>query len=232
MFYLFAKYPLPTIPCLRALMYLVLVFMCTQCGPSVSEKQLQAAAQLPVDTVEVASFNIERENSRALANWAVFEAGREVICVPPGWTSHLENVGQELVLLPPNSADSTERVTFTRLAKDSPTLDYPALAHRLVTSAFPGFRLAAGDTVKKLVFQHDFAIERNVGLRAKGRSYEGYCLVYVNDSSVYQFRVILENNRLKAYKGDLLSDIIGNLQINKNYFFGKGNPLKQLIYLH
>jgi hypothetical protein len=186
---------------------------------------------MPVDTVEVTSFNMEREDSPALAKWTVFEAGKEIICVPPAWTSHLEDDGQELVLLPPNSPDSVERVTFTRLAKDSASLDYPAFAHQLVLKTFPKFQVVEGDTLKKLVFQHDFGIERNVGLQAKERSYKGYCLVYVNDCCLYQFRIILAKNRLKEYQGDLFRDIIGNLQINQKYFFGNDNPLKQIVYL-
>ncbi|RSK38438.1 hypothetical protein [Hymenobacter perfusus] len=216
---------------LRVLLHCFLIAICTQCGPTVSEEKVQGINRLPGDTLEVTSFNIERKESPALANWSVFESGQEIICVPPAWASHLEDDGQELVLLPPDTPDSTERVTFTRWAKDSPTLDYPSLAYKLVKTAFPGFQQAKVDTVTKLIFQHDFGIERSVGLRAKGRKYNGFCLAYVDDSNVYQFRIILEKNRLSAYKGNLMSDIIGNLQINKQYFMGNANPLKQAVNL-
>ena len=186
-----------------------------------------------VDTATVTSFDIERDNSPELANWAVFESGREVICVPPNWKAHLinQNDGQELVLLPPNSLDSIERVTFSSIIKDSPSLDYPAFAQKLAQSAFPNFRVVEGDTLKKLVFQKDFAIERNVGLLAHGKTYKGYCLTYVSDRKIYQFRIILDKERLKEYRGDLFRDIIGNLQIDKKYVVDNDNPLKQVINL-
>lgn len=188
--------------------------------------------QLPVDTVEVTSAHFEREISPALANWAVFEAGREIVCTPPRWTSHLEDDGQELVLLPPDSPDSTERVTFTRVAKDNPSLDYLALARRLATSAFSRVGAAEADTVNHLVFSHDFAVERNAGLRVQGRPYRGYCLVYVDDRNVYQFRILLAQERLNAYSGSLLRDIIGNLHIDGKPFVERANQLKQIIHLH
>jgi hypothetical protein len=147
----------------------------------------------------------------------------------------VEDNGQKLVLRPPHTPDSTERVSFTRLAKDSASLDYSVFTRQLVATSFPGFR-AAGDTVHKLVFQHDFGIERYVNLSAKGRAYRGYCLAYVNDSCVYQFRIVLAKDRLSAYRkeqqGELLKDIIGNLQINRKYFMGNDNPLKQVVFLH
>jgi hypothetical protein len=219
----------------RILALLSLALLCTYCRPTDRTDQLQAAAGRPTDSLQVTSFDIEREDSPELANWAIFESGREVIGVPPAWTSHLEDNGQLLVLLPPNSADSTECVTFARLAKDSASLDYSAFARRLVTMAFPRFR-AAGDTLHKLIFQRDFGIERYVSLRAKGKDYRGYCLAYVNDSCVYQFRIVLDRNRLKTYReehrGELLNDIIGNLQIDRKYFMGNDNPLKQVVFLH
>lgn len=218
----------------RVLPPLSLALFCTCCRPKVSTEQLQAAAELSTDSLEVTSFNITRKDSPDLADWAVFESGRDIICVPPAWTSHVEEDGQELVLLPPNSLDSTERVTFTRLAKDGASLDYPTFARELVTAAFPGFR-SAGDTVNKLVFQRDWGIERYVSLSTKGKEYRGYCLAYVNDSCVYQFRIVLNRNRLKAYRkehhGELLKDIIGNLQIDRKYLMGNDNPLKQVISL-
>jgi hypothetical protein len=218
--------------CPRVLLPLFLLATCTQCGPAISEEQRQAAAQIPVDTVEVTSAHFERKNSPALANWAVFETGREILCVPPRWTSHLEDDRQELVLLPPASPDSTERVTFTRLAKDSPTLDYLAVARRLATSAFSRFGAAEADTVNHLVFPHDFAVERNTSLRMQGQAYRGYCLVYVDDRYLYQFRILLAQKRLDAYSGSLLRDIIGNLHVDGKPFVEHLNQLQQIIHLH
>ena len=219
----------------RVLPLLSLVLLCSYCRPTDRTEQLQAAAGRSIDSLQVTSFDIKREDSPELANWAIFESGREVICVPPAWTSQVEDKGQRLVLLPPDSADSTECVTFTRLAKDSASLDYSAFARRLVTTAFPHFR-ATSDTLHKLIFQRDFGVERYVSLRAKGKNYRGYCLAYVSDSCVYQFRVVLDSNRLKTYReehrGELLKDIIGNLQIDKQYFMGNDNPLKQVVFLH
>lgn len=177
------------------------------------------------------SVHIERENSPKLVNWAVFEAGREVVCLPPGWNGHLENDGNELVLLPPDNPDSTERVTLTRVAKGNPTMDYLALARRQATSAFTRFGAVEADTLRHLVFPQAFAVERNVGFRAQGRAFRGYCLVYVDDKNLYQFRIILAKDRLQAYSGSLFRDIIGNLQIDHQYFVEHLNQLKQIIYL-
>lgn len=210
----------------------LLLLSFAQCQLNVSDEH-QAAAGLPGgDTTTVTSFHVERETSPALAKWAVFEAGREIICVPPGWTHHQEDHDQELVLLPPDSADSTERVTFTRLAKDSSSLDYLALARRLATSAFSRFGAAEADTLNHLVFPHDFAVERNASLRVQGQPYRGYCLVYVDDRYLYQFRILLAQKRLNAYSGSLLRDIIGNLHIDGKPFVEHANQLQQVIHLH
>ncbi|TGE20973.1 hypothetical protein [Hymenobacter metallicola] len=222
---------MPTRFCLRILLHLILIVMCTNCGPTSSEEQRQAAEQLHDDTVEVTSFDIKYENSPALAKWEVWEAGREIICTPPGWKSHLEDDGATLVLLLADNTDSPERITFTRLEKDTSSLDYPALAQQLINAPFPGFQLAEGDTVKKLMFQHDFAVERDVNLRATGRAFHAYGLVYVNDRNLYHFRIILDKRRLKAYQGDLIDDIVGNLQIDRKYLMRNDNPLQQVIYL-
>ncbi|MCC2546760.1 hypothetical protein LJY25_09925 [Hymenobacter sp. BT175] len=211
------------------LLHLILIVTCTYCGPTISEEERQAAEQLHDDTIDVTSFDIERENSPALAKWTAVEAGREIICTPPGWTPHRED--GTLVILAPDNADSTERISFTRFEKDTPSLDYPALAQQLINAPFPGFQLAEGDTVKKLMFQHDFAVERDVSLRAKGRDFHAYCLVYVNDRNLYHFRIILAKSRLKAYQGDLIDDIVGNLQIDRKHLMRNDNPLQQVIYL-
>ncbi|MGI4735890.1 MAG: hypothetical protein ACRYG7_12010 [Janthinobacterium lividum] len=216
----------------RVLLPLFLLATCTQCGPTVSQEQVQATAQMPVDTVEITSAHFERENSPALANWAVFEAGREIISLPSGWNGHLEDNGNELVLLPPDTPDSTERVTLTRVTKGNPAMGYLALARRQATAAFARFGAVESDTLKQLVFPQDFAVERTVNFRAQGRAFRGYCLVYVDDKNLYQFRIILAKSRLQAYSGSLFSDIIGNLQIDHHYFVEHLNQLKQIIYLH
>lgn len=225
-------YLLNSISLLRILLLFTIAAICTQCRPNISDEQLKAAAQMPIDTITVTSFNIERENSPELDNRLAFEAGRETVRVPPGWKAHLEDSGQELVILPPNSPDSTERVTFSRTAKDSDSLDYTALAQKLAKNTFPDFRVVEADTLQKLVFLQDFAIERYVGLSTGGKTYKGYCLVAVNDSNIYQFRIILGKDRLKKYSGNLIRDIIGNLGIDNKYFFDNDHPLKQVIILH
>lgn len=98
----------------RVLLPLWLLATCTHCGPAISEEHRQTATQLPVDTVEVTSAHVERENSPELANWAVFEAGREIICVPPGWTSHLKCVDSGRVTF----ADAPSRTKRPRMASD------------------------------------------------------------------------------------------------------------------
>jgi hypothetical protein len=218
----------------KAYWHLQLALLCsllplTQCHLDVSTEQQQKASQA-ADNVEVTSFNIERENSPALANWAVFEAGKEIICTPSGWKSYVDSQ-DELIIIPPDSRDSTERVDFSRFAKDSKSLDYDALALKLTKSAFSEFSVQKADTLKKLTFQKDFGYERNIALLAKGLTYKGYCIVYVDDSLVYKFRIILSDNRLHNYKGKLFSDIIGNLQINKHYIMDNNNPLKNINYI-
>ncbi|MCR5890267.1 hypothetical protein LRS06_21305 [Hymenobacter sp. J193] len=201
-----------------------------QCRPDVSVEQ-QGGAQAAADTVDVTSFNIERENnSPELANWAVFEVGQEIICTPPGWKAH--QTDDELILLPPTRTDSTERVTFARFNKDSPSLDYNSFARQMAKTAFDDFTIQKGDTLNQLIFQRDFGYERNTGLLLAGTTYKGYCMVYVNDRFVYKYRIILAENRLKNYRGDLFQDIIGNLQVNKQYLVGNDNPIKQIIHVN
>lgn len=208
------------------------LFSLTQCHLDVSTEQQQEASQA-VDNVEVTSFNIERDTSPGLTNWMHFDVGQEIICVPSGWKSHVvaRKEAPELVLVPPDSMDTNEHITFSRWANDLPSVNNNVFAQKLVTAAFRDFRIS-GDTLKKLVFKQDFGVERNVNLFRQGKAYKGYCLVYVNDSCTYRFRIILANNRLKNYQGNLLGDIIGNLQIDHKYFLRNDNPLKQVFYLH
>lgn len=144
----------------------------------------------------------------------MFEAGEEVICAPPNWQAHTEDT--QLIILPPNSIDSIERITFTRLAKDSPHLNYNNLAFKLAGDSFDDFTIGNRDTLKQLIFQRNFGYERNVSLHDRGASYKGYCLVYVNDSFMYVYHIIASETRLKKYQGNLFSDVIGNLQIGKH----------------
>lgn len=215
------------------LVFSLIAVTCIQCRPNISSEQLRAVAEQPVDTVTVTSFNFQRDNSPELSNWMHFDVGQEIICVPSGWKSHViaRKEAPELVLVPPNNIDTIEHITFSRWANDLPSSDDNVFARKLVTGAFPDFRVTS-DTLKKLIFKQDFGIERNANLFAQGKAYKGYCLVYVNDSYTYRFRIILANNRIKDYQGNIFADIIGNLQINHKYFFRNDNPLKQVIYLH
>jgi hypothetical protein len=206
-----------------------LLFFLTQCHLEVSTEQEQADSKA-ADAIEVTSFNIERENSPDLANWAVFEAGKEIICAPPSWKSYVDSQG-DLVVIPPDSKDSIERVEFSRFAKDSKSLDYDTVALKMVKAAFHKFSVQKTDTLKKLNFQHDFGYEQNTTFLANGLTHKGYCIVYIDDSSVYKFRIILSDNRLRNYNGKLMSDITGNLQINKHYIMDNNNPVKSIKFI-
>lgn len=210
------------------LILLLLVTCATQCSSDTTQKNWKAKSSN--DTVEVTKFNIEHtENSPKLAKWAVFEAGEEIICTPPHWQAHTKN--ETLTISPFNRTDSIEGVTFSRLAMDSPKLDYNSLAHKLVENSFVEFIVQNGDTLKQLVFKRNFAYERNTGLHANKIDYKGYALVYVGDHFVYNYRIILTEARLKAYNGNLFADIIGNLQIRNQYVIDNTNPLQQLAYV-
>ena len=214
---------------------LVLLLSCflVQCRPDVSIEQ--NTTEQAADTATVTSFNIERQNDHpALANWQVIEAGQEIICVPPGWKAHLADDatgGQDLVILPPSNPDSTERVTFTRIDKDSPKMNYNSFARQQAEAGFEGFTVQKGDSLTQLIFQRDFAYERSVHLATNGAAYRGYCMVYVNDRFLYIYRIILAEARLKAYQGDLIKDIIGNLQVNKQYLISNDNPAKKMVFI-
>jgi hypothetical protein len=205
------------------------LFFLTQCNLEVSTEEKKANSKAP-DDVEVTSFNIERENSPELADWTVFETGKEVICAPPMWKSYV-NKQDELIIIPPESKDSIERVEFSRLEKNSKSLDYDTVAFKMAKAAFHEFNIQKADTIKKLNFQHDFAYERNAAFLINDLIHRVYCILYVDDSLVYKFRIILSDNRLSNYKGKLMSDIIGNLQINKHYIMDNNNPLKSMKFI-
>jgi len=219
----------------NAYWYLQLALLClalslTQCHLDVSTEQQQTASQKTADSVEVTSFNIERENSPALADWIAFEAGKERICTPPGWKSYVTSQ-QELVVIPPDSKDSIEQVYFTRFDRDIKPSNDDTIALNLAKTSFNNFSAQKTDTLKKLTFEKNFGYERNTALFINGLTYKGYCIVYVDDSLVYKFRIILSDNRLRSYKGNLFSDIIGNIQINKHYIMDNNNPLKSINYI-
>lgn len=210
--------------------FLLSVVLLMQCQSDVSTRQQLIEAQVS-DTAEVTSFDIERENnSPELANWASFEVGQDLICTPPNWK--IQKQDSELVISPANSTDSIERITFVRYNKNSSSLDYNSFARKLAESAFDNFTVQKGDTLNQLIFQQDFAYERNVGLLAQNTAYKGWCMVYVNDNLVYKYRIILAESRLGKYEGDLFTDIIGNLRINNQYIMSNTNPLKQIIFIN
>jgi hypothetical protein len=146
-----------------------LIFL-TQCHTEANQEQ--AASQEAADDVEVTSFNIEREDSPALADWIAFEDSKERIYAPPGWKFYITSQ-RELVIIPLDSKDSTERIGFSRFDRDSKLLDYDTLALKMTEAAFKGFRIQKADTLKKLVFQRDFSYERNTTLLRNNLTYKG-----------------------------------------------------------
>ncbi|SDX94030.1 hypothetical protein [Hymenobacter psychrophilus] len=213
----------------RRAFFLLMFIILTQCRSDARWEQ-PVQTQIASDTLDVTAFNIEHETSSPeLADWVLFEIGQEIICAPYGWKAKPRK--HELALLPPSSTDSIERITFTRIYKNIDSLDYNAFARGISEKAFDGFAVQGADTLKKLVFQHDFAYERNVEFIYNTIAYKGYCIVYVDDRFVYKYQITLSNDRLNKYNGDLFKDIIGNLQINKKYIMRNENPLKQLIFV-
>jgi len=217
----------------RIFLLLLVVALCTQCRPNINNEQLEAASKTPGDTISVDSFNFQRESDSTLKNWTGIQDNGEFIPLPPGWKVNVADrkLYQEAVASPPNSTDSIEHVTFSCWENDDPSSDNYAFARQLANTAFYSFHVTS-DTLKKLVFQHDFGVERIVGFLAQKKAYKGYCLVYVNDSCTYRFRITLSEDRLKKYQGKLVADIVGNIQINHKYFLRNDNPLKQVIRLH
>jgi hypothetical protein len=222
------KFPLLSIWQVNSVL-LLLTVCATQCQFETNQTQT-SITQTSNDTVEVTRFDIERtKNSPELANWVVFEAGEEIICAPPNWQAQVKDI--MLIISPPTRSDTIECITFSRLDKDSPKLNYNSFARKLAEKSFAGFKIQNGDTLKQLIFQRDFAYERNADLRINDKAYKGYSLVYVGDQFVYDYQIILAEERLKLYHGDLLADIIGNLQIGKQYIIGNDNPLKKMLYI-
>ncbi|RYE12812.1 MAG: hypothetical protein EOP45_22250 [Sphingobacteriaceae bacterium] len=216
---------------LQAILAASLIICFTQCQIDITQEQ-QTTTRPTANTVQVTSFNIEREGSSLeLSDWAVFESGPDIVCAPPNWQAHTENNKTELVILPANAKDSTERIKFTRLAKDNPKLNYNSLARTLLEQDFNDFITQKGDTLKQILFKHGFGYERTIGLLAHGTAYQGYALVYVNDQFMYKYQIILSKKRLDSYQGKLFSDIIGNLQVNKQYLFENNNPIEKILFL-
>lgn len=184
--------------------------------------------EVNANAAEVTSFPVKRRRN-TLANWKMFEVNHEVIITPPGWTAQLS--APNLTLVPPDNTDKNERLIFTRLTKDSPDFDYDKLGQNLANLAFKDFVMAHGDTLKKVEFQKDFCYERNSALSKNGVDYTGYFLVYINDSSIYEFNIVLASKRINSYRGSLMKDIIGNIQINNKYISSEENPLKNVVYI-
>lgn len=110
-------------------------------------------------------------------------------------------------------------------------MDYDRLGQKLAQAAFGNFRLVTKDTLKKVELQRDFCYERNASLHQGKTKYQGYCLVYINEQFVYKYTLVLAQSRLDSYSGDLLQDLIGNLQIENKHAFGNENPVRRIIYI-
>ncbi|MBU6120662.1 hypothetical protein [Hymenobacter siberiensis] len=217
----------------RVFLLPLIVALCTQCRLNISDERLEAASKTLGDTISVDSFNFQRDSDSTLKGWTGIQDNGEFIPLPPGWEVRVADrkLYQEAVASPPNSADSIECVTFARWENDAPSSHNYAFARQLANNAFSPFHVTS-DTLKKLVFQHDFGVERIAGFLAQKKAYKGYCLAYVNDSCTYRFCIILSEDRLKNYQGKLVADIVGNIQINHKDFLMNDNPLKQIIRLH
>lgn len=213
----------------RVTLLLVAAAIFAQCRPDVSIEHEQAAEGMGTDSLAITSFNVERENKLRPADWKVYETGREVIAAPSNWTAHLKGI--DLIIMPPSSADSSERLVFNRYQKNSSTIDYDHFAQQLASKAFGTFRVAKDDTLKKIELAKHFFYERTGSLTKQGIAYKGYHMVYVNDSLVYQFDITLTKARLSLYQGELINDIVSNLQINHQYVVRNSNPIKEIIYI-
>jgi len=212
----------------QILLLLTLIAFFSQCHSDVKLEHSQEVESKTNDNVEVSSFSIERENSPALANWRVFEDENEIIAVPDGWIHRVKD--QSLIIAPLNSLYGNEKLVFERIAKDNPDFDYEKVGQRLAELAFKDFTIANGDTIKKIKFRQNFCFERNVSLSKNGENYTGYFLAYINDSTIYKYNLVLSSKRLNDYKGSLIKDIVGNLQINKQYLISNKNPLIRIVY--
>lgn len=204
------------------------LFICNSLIACHAEIENEHSEGVDRNAAEVIAFPSMKKHA-TLENWKVFEVNREIIATPSDWTGQL--VSSTFTITPPNNVDTKEGLKFTRLAKDSPDLNYEDFGNKLANLAFKGFSVFRGDTIKKLEFRKNFGYERNVGLFKNGTNYRGYFLVYIDELSVYEYEIVLSSKRLKDYKGSLIKDIIGNLQINNQYLVSDENPLKQVLYI-
>jgi len=193
-----------------------------QCQPNTPAR----APTTPANTIEVTTYSFQRKTSPALADWKGFQDGDEFLALPPDWQATEQ--GHTLVLTPGKKQGDQEGLTFVRFEREGDSREASEeLGQRAAQSTFASFAVGR-DTLKKLVFERDFAFERNVQLTKEGVAYRGYCLLYVNDSTFYKYTLVLAEQRLQAYDGNLLGDIVGNLKIAKNYAFRTQNPLRQI----
>lgn len=213
----------------RVFLLLFAMVIFTRCRPDVSIEHGQAEVGTGTDTLAVTSFNIERENTLRPADWKVYEVGREVLVAPSNWKSPVGKSG--LVIMPPNSVDNSERLIFHRYSKDSSTLDYDKFAQQLTNKAFESFLLSKDNKLKKIELLHNFFYERTAELEKNGTRYSGYNMTYISDSLVYDYTIILTQARLNAYKGDLIKNMVGNLQLNHKYVLDNSNPVKKIVYI-
>lgn len=201
----------------------------TQCRPNVSIEHEQATSKVGVDTLIITASNIDRDNSLRPTDWKAYNDGRETLIAPSSWISHIDGI--KLIISPQKSVDSSEHLIFTRYRKDSSTLNDDKIAQQLVDKAFNAFPTLENDKLKKVQLTENFFYERTADLLKQGDRYKGYCMIYVSDSLVYDYTVTLTQARLKAYEGDLIKDMVGNLQINLKYVMRDSNPVKKIIYL-
>ncbi len=212
----------------KLVLLVVVALLLTQCQQGNNQETVYKKPDMPIDTIAVTSFSYERENSAALKDWQIFQDGNEVITLPPDWKSAVKD--QALILTPTNNYGHNEGLTFKRFDREGhANQEDDMLAQKTARAAFSNFTIQGGDSLKKLVFQRDFAYERNAVVSKNGNNYKAYCLVYVDDSTFYKYNLVLSEQRVSSYKDNLLSDIIGNLKINNNYFLRTDNPLKEII---
>jgi hypothetical protein len=193
-----------------------------QCQPDTPSRK----PTTPANTSEVTAYSFKRETSPVLADWKAFQDGDEFLALPPDWQATAQ--GHTLVLTPGKKQGGQEGLTFARFDREGDSREVSEeLGQRAAQSTFASFAIRS-DTLKKLVFERDFAFERNVQLTKEGVDYRGYCLLYVHDRTFYKYTLVLAEQRLQAYDGNLLGDIVGNLEIAKNYAFRTQNPLRQI----
>ena len=208
--------------------------MCTlglvHCQPKAEQNTGFRKATTPTDTIEVTSYSFERENSAALADWKGFQDGAEFVALPPDWRETVQ--GHTLVMTPGQNQGGYEVLTFARFAREGDSrVESERLGEQAARTAFSPFA-AQGDTLKELVFARGFGYERNANLSKDGTEYRGYCLFYANDSTFYKYTLILSKQRLHAYDGNLIRDIVGNLKIGNQYVFRTANPVQKIIVLN